>query len=97
MTVHYTGWLENGTKFDSSVDRGQPFVFPLGGGRVITGWDEGVATMKVDGKRKLISPAHLAYGDRAAGKVILPGAHLDLRGGALGNQSSLTDCPAGVP
>jgi FKBP-type peptidyl-prolyl cis-trans isomerase len=76
VTVHYTGWLENGTKFDSSVDRGQPFVFPLGGGRVITGWDEGVATMKVDGKRKLISPAHLAYGDRGARQVIPPGATL---------------------
>ena len=76
MTVHYTGWLENGTKFDSSVDRGQPFVFPLDGGRVITGWDEGVATMKVDGKRKLISPDHLAYGDRGARQVIPPGATL---------------------
>jgi len=76
VTVHYTGWLENGTKFDSSVDRGQPFVFPLGRGRVITGWDEGVATMKVGGKRKLIIPAHLAYGDRGAGKVIPPWATL---------------------
>jgi len=56
------------------VDRGQPFVFPLGGCQVITGWDEGVATMKVDGKRKLMSPAHLAYGDRGAGQVIPPGA-----------------------
>lgn len=76
VTVHYTGWLENGTKFDSSVDRGEPFVFPLGGGRVITGWDEGVATMTVGGKRKLIIPAHLAYGDRGAGQVIPPGATL---------------------
>ena len=76
VTVHYTGWLENGTKFDSSVDRGQPFEFPLGRGRVITGWDEGVATMKVGGKRKLIIPAHLGYGDRGAGQVIPPGATL---------------------
>jgi FKBP-type peptidyl-prolyl cis-trans isomerase len=76
VTVHYTGWLENGTKFDSSVDRGQAFEFPLDRGRVITGWDEGVATMKVGGKRKLIIPAHLAYGDRGAGKVIPPGATL---------------------
>lgn len=76
VTVHYTGWLENGTKFDSSVDRGQPFVFPLGRGQVITRWDEGVATMKVGGKRKLIIAAHLAYGDRGAGKVIPPGATL---------------------
>ena len=76
VEVHYTGWLEDGTKFDSSVDRGQPFVFPLGQGRVIKGWDEGVATMKVGGKRKFIIPAHLAYGDRGAGQVIPPGATL---------------------
>lgn len=76
VEVHYTGWLEDGTKFDSSVDRGQPFVFPLGQGRVIKGWDEGVATMKVGGKRKLVIPAHLAYGDRGAGGVIPPGATL---------------------
>ncbi|MBI2723839.1 MAG: FKBP-type peptidyl-prolyl cis-trans isomerase [Chloroflexi bacterium] len=66
VTVHYTGWLTNGTKFDSSVDRGQPFSFPLGQGRVISGWDEGVASMKVGGKRRLIIPANLAYG--AAGR-----------------------------
>jgi len=76
VEVHYTGWLKDGTKFDSSVDRGQPFVFPLGQGRVIKGWDEGVATMKVGGKRKLVIPAHLAYGDRGAGGVIPPGATL---------------------
>ena len=74
--VHYTGWLKSGTKFDSSVDRGQPFVFPLGRGQVIKGWDEGVGTMRVGGKRKLIIPAHLGYGDRGAGGVIPPGATL---------------------
>jgi FKBP-type peptidyl-prolyl cis-trans isomerase len=76
VQVHYTGWLESGTKFDSSVDRGQPFVFPLGEGRVIRGWDEGVASMKVGGKRRLVIPAHLGYGDRGAGRVIPPGATL---------------------
>src|SRR5262249_8479506 len=76
VSVHYTGWLKSGQKFDSSHDRGQPLVFPLGRGRVIKGWDEGVASMKVGGKRKLIIPAHLAYGDRGAGGVIPPGATL---------------------
>ncbi len=81
VTVHYTGWLQNpdgsaGTKFDSSVDRGEPFVFPLGAGRVIRGWDEGVAGMKVGGKRVLTIPAALGYGDRGAGGVIPPGATL---------------------
>lgn len=75
-TVHYTGWLENGTKFDSSVDRGQPFSFPLGAGRVIKGWDEGVQGMKVGGKRKLTIPSDLGYGARGAGGVIPPNATL---------------------
>ena len=78
--MHYTGWLyENGAKgakFDSSVDRGQPFEFPIGVGRVIAGWDEGVASMKVGGKRTLIIPAKLGYGERGAGGVIPPNATL---------------------
>jgi FKBP-type peptidyl-prolyl cis-trans isomerase len=76
VTVHYTGWLENGKKFDSSVDRGQPFSFPLGAGRVIKGWDEGVQGMKVGGKRKLIIPSALGYGARGAGGAIPPHATL---------------------
>jgi peptidylprolyl isomerase/FKBP-type peptidyl-prolyl cis-trans isomerase FkpA len=76
VSVHYTGWLTNGTKFDSSKDRGQPFSFPLGAGRVIKGWDQGVAGMKVGGKRKLTIPPDLAYGPRGAGGVIPPNAEL---------------------
>ena len=76
VSVHYTGWLRSGQKFDSSHDRGQPLVFLLGRGRVIKGWDEGLASMRVGGKRKLVIPAHLAYGDRGAGGVIPPGATL---------------------
>ncbi|MEE3001687.1 MAG: FKBP-type peptidyl-prolyl cis-trans isomerase [Planctomycetota bacterium] len=74
VTVHYTGWLLDGTKFDSSVDRGQPIDFPLNG--VIPGWTEGVGSMKVGGKRKLIIPADLGYGARGAGGVIPPNAIL---------------------
>ncbi len=69
VTVHYTGVLENGTKFDSSLDRGQPFIFKIGMGKVIKGWDEGVMTMKVGGKRKLVIPPQLGYGARGVGPI----------------------------
>ena len=76
VSVHYTGTLADGTKFDSSLDRGQPIEFPLGQGRVIPGWDEGISLLKVGGKAKLIIPPHLAYGERGAGGVIPPNATL---------------------
>lgn len=76
VTVHYTGWLEDGTIFDSSVERGETFSFALGVGNVIPGWDEGVASMKVGGKRQLVIPADLAYGEQGSGGVIPPGATL---------------------
>lgn len=76
VSVHYTGWLENGNKFDSSKDRNQPFQFNLGGGQVIKGWDEGVQGMKVGGTRKLTIPANLGYGAHGAGGIIPPNATL---------------------
>ena len=80
ISVHYTGWLDNsgqkGTKFDSSVDRGQPFSFTLGQGRVIQGWEQGFAGMKVGGKRTLYIPSELGYGARGAGSAIPPNANL---------------------
>ena len=76
VSVHYTGWLEDGTKFDSSKDRNQAFRFNLGSGMVIKGWDEGVAGMKIGGVRKLTIPSELGYGSRGAGRVIPPNATL---------------------
>lgn len=83
VTVHYTGWLydenakdHHGSQFDSSLDSGKPFTFPLGEGRVIEGWDKGVAGMRVGGKRTLLIPASLGYGDNGAGDAIPPGASL---------------------
>jgi FKBP-type peptidyl-prolyl cis-trans isomerase FkpA len=76
VAVHYTGWLANGAKFDSSRDSGEPLVFKLGEGQVIKGWDEGIAGIKVGGKRKLTIPPALAYGSLGMGGVIPPGATL---------------------
>jgi FKBP-type peptidyl-prolyl cis-trans isomerase len=76
VRVHYTGWLPNGKKFDSSRDRGEPFAFTLGAGQVITGWDEGVKGMKVGGRRKLVLPPSMAYGEAGAPPDIPPGSTL---------------------
>ena len=76
VEVHYTGWLTDGTKFDSSHDRNDTFSFKLGGGQVIAGWDQGVAGMKIGGSRKLTIPSDLGYGERGAGGVIPPNATL---------------------
>jgi len=86
VSVHYTGWLTDGTKFDSSKDRGEPFSFPLGAGRVIAGWDQGVAGMKIGGKRELIIPPHMGYGASGAGGVIPPNAALRFEVELLGVQ-----------
>ncbi len=76
VEVHYTGWLQDGTKFDSSLDRGQPLAFQRGAGNVIQGWDQGVVGMKVGGKRRLVIPPHLAYGDRGFPGAIPPNSTL---------------------
>ena len=95
--MHYTGWLTNGQKFDSSLDRREPFDFTLGAGQVIKGWDEGVAGMKVGGKRKLVIPPALGYGARGAGGVIPPNAELifevELLGLRIGHQATGTQGP----
>ena len=76
VSVHYTGYLEDGSIFDSSIDRGEPIAFPVGTGRVIAGWDEGIMLLNVGGKARLIIPSQLAYGEKGAGNIIPPNATL---------------------
>jgi len=96
VTVHYTGWLEDGTKFDSSLDRAQPFTFKIGMGQVITGWDEGVATMQVSGKRQLVIPPDLGYGEQGAGTSIPANATLIFEVELLSIQEASPDAPTSV-
>ena len=96
VTVHYTGWLEDGTKFDSSLDRAQPFTFKIGMGQVITGWDEGVATMQVSGKRQLVIPPDLGYGEQGAGTSIPANATLIFEVELISIQEGSPDNPATV-
>jgi peptidylprolyl isomerase len=96
VSVHYTGTLEDGTEFDSSHTRGQPFEFPLGRGMVIPGWDEGIALMKEGGKAKLVIPPDLGYGERGAGGVIPPNATLTFEVELVSIRSGAPDAPAEV-
>ena len=91
VSVHYTGWLEDGTKFDSSLDRGEPIEFPLGVGYVIPGWDQGLVGMKEGGRRRLTIPSHLAYGANGAGGVLPPFAALVIEVNLIRVQKAATE------